>query len=27
LLAMEHELAFPHLVKKQSDQWIATRKR
>ena len=27
MLAMEHELAFPQLVKKQSDQWIATRKR
>jgi hypothetical protein len=27
MLAMEHELAFPQLVKKQNDQWIATRKR
>jgi hypothetical protein len=27
MLAMEHEVAFPQLVKKQNDQWIATRKR
>ncbi len=27
MLALEHEEAFPQLVRKQADQWIATRKR
>jgi hypothetical protein len=27
ILAMEHEVAFPQLLGKQTDQWIATRKR
>jgi len=27
MLGLEHEESFPQLVRKQADQWIATRKR